>query len=177
MSHTEDAGIGASTPTSRSITLLFVLLVSGCTSVLVPRVEHPPAPEPEPAAEPETHLSIARVTLATGGEPAIVLEDDGRIVHPRCVRRLDGSGTVRDGSGATVLELRPTGEIVDGDGRPMFTLDGAALHRASGGAARVADGRVTFEGSPEVALEVERAEGADDRLVLLLVAALSSCEE
>lgn len=161
------------------VTVLLVsvcAMASACTSVLVPRVEHPPAPEPGQAAEPEAQLTIGRVALATGGEPAIVLEEDGRIVHATCEGRLDEDGKVRDRSGAVTLQLTPSGAIEDRDGRTAFTLEGSTLRRASGSTAQLADGHVTFEGSPELTLDVERAEGADDRAVLLLVAALSICE-
>lgn len=154
---------------------LAALLVAGCTGAPAPRVEHPRSDE-ERAREPAATLAIAPITLSIGGQPVMSLGADGRLAHARCEGTIDAHGTVRDRSGATTMQLVSPGSLVDRDGRELFTLEDAALVRPSGGAARLEGSRVVFEGSPDLAIDVERGEGAGERLVLLVVAALSICE-
>lgn len=147
-------------------------LAIGCSAV-VPRIEHPSRRD-EPDAPDALAIGAVAITRE-GGEPVVGLGTDGAIEHPRCPGRLERDGTVRDPAGAIVIRLGEGGEITRGDGRALFTIEGAALRRADGRRAVLEGDRLTLEASPDAAFTVAR-EGADDRTVLVLFAALAACE-
>lgn len=142
---------------------------AGCTSAVVPRIEHPRRDE-APA------IRIGQVRLIRGGEVAAELDAQGAILAPSCHATIAGDGTVRDREGAIVLRVHSGGSITGQDGTALYAIEGAALRVPGLGAATLEGDQVTFEGSGDLALRVER-DGADERAVLLLLAAISTCEQ
>jgi hypothetical protein len=129
----------------------------------------------ELAPAPVLELAALVLTEHRASAPLAVLDADGTLHHAACTLALHADGTVtRDG--ALLLALRD-GALLDAAGQPAFTLDGARLLRAEGRAVTIEEGRVLFEGSPELVLRVDGASSeALVRTTLVVVAALSTCE-